>query len=87
MKGDPEMKRFVRCLFAVLMVLLLFVGCSEPQEENEEPSAPNRNAVLKAVLKGEPKKPAGKTVSAQKYDQREYDEEQEAAFRRMVGAI
>ena len=53
MKGDPDMKRFVRSLFAVLMVLLLFVGCSEPQEENEEPSAPNRNAVLKAVLKGE----------------------------------
>ena len=48
--------------------------------------APNL-AYLKAVLKGEPKKPAGKTVSAQKYDQREYDEEQEAAFRRMVGAI
>ena len=48
--------------------------------------APNL-AYLKAVLKGEPKKPAGKTVSAQKYDQRGYDDEQEAAFRRMVGAM
>lgn len=47
------MKRFVRCLFAVLMLLLLLVGCTGPQEENGEPSAPDRNAVLKAVLKGE----------------------------------
>lgn len=47
------MKRFVRCLFAVLMVLLLLVGCTDPQKKNEEPSAPNENAALKAVLKGE----------------------------------
>ena len=47
------MKRFVRFLFAVLMLLLLLVGCTGTQEENGEPSAPDRNAVLKAVLKGE----------------------------------
>ena len=48
--------------------------------------APNL-AYLKAVLKGEPKKPAAKTVAAQKFEQRDYDDEQEAAFRRMLGAI
>ena len=48
--------------------------------------APNL-AYLKAVLKGEQKKPAGKTVAAQKFEQRDYDDEQEAAFRRMLGAI
>ena len=42
-------------------------------------------AYLTAVLKGEPKKKPGKTVTAQKYEQRDYDEEQEAAFRRMLG--
>lgn len=42
-------------------------------------------AYLTAVLKGEPKKKPGKTVVAQKYEQRDYDEEQEAAFRRMLG--
>ena len=41
-------------------------------------------AYLTAVLKGEPKKPK-KTVTAQKYEQRDYDDEQEAAFRRMLG--
>ena len=44
-------------------------------------------AYLKAVLKGEPKKPAGKTVTAQQFSQRGYDDEQEAAFKRMLGAI
>ena len=48
--------------------------------------APNL-AYLKAVLKGEQKKPAAKTVAAQKFEQRDYDDEQEAAFRRMLGAI
>ncbi len=48
--------------------------------------APNL-AYLKAVLKGEQKKPAGKTVAAQQFTQRDYDDEQEAAFRRMLGAI
>jgi hypothetical protein len=42
-------------------------------------------AYLTAVLKGEPKKKPGKTVTAQRYEQRDYDDEQEAAFRRMLG--
>ena len=42
-------------------------------------------AYLTAVLKGEPKKKPGKTVTAQKYEQRDYNDEQEAAFRRMLG--
>ena len=42
-------------------------------------------AYLSAVLKGEPKKqPDGKKVNAQKYEQRDYDEEQEAALNRML---
>ena len=45
--------------------------------------APNL-AYLKAVLKGEPKKPKA-SVSAQAYGQRSYDGEQEAAMRRMIG--
>lgn len=40
-------------------------------------------AYLTAVLKGEPKKPK-KTVTAQNYEQRDYCDEQEAAFRRML---
>lgn len=42
-------------------------------------------AYLTAVLRGEPKKKPGKTVAAQKYEQRDYNDEQEAAFRRMLG--
>ena len=47
--------------------------------------APNL-AYLEAVLKGEPRKekPAAKTVTAQKYTQRDYDGEQEAAMKRML---
>ena len=45
-------------------------------------------AYLTAVLKGEPKKKAdGKTISAQKYEQRDYDEEQEAALKRMLKGV
>ena len=47
-------------------------------------AAPNL-AYLKAVLKGEAKKPAaGKTVPAQQYTQRSYDDEQAVALRRMI---
>ena len=47
--------------------------------------APNL-AYLKAVLKGEPRKekPSGKIVNAQKYEQRDYSDEQEDAMRRML---
>ena len=48
--------------------------------------APNL-AYLKAVLKGEPRKASGKTVSAQQYSQRDYADEQEAAFNRMIREI
>lgn len=49
--------------------------------------APNL-AYLKAVLKGEPKKTQGiKTVSAQRYSQRDYTGEQEEAFNRMIREI
>ena len=50
-----------------------------------EHGAPNL-AYLKAVLRGEPRKekPSGKTVPAQQYTQRSYDDEQEAAMRRML---
>ena len=50
--------------------------------------APNL-AYLKAVLKGEPKKPAPVkgTVPAQNYSQRDYDGEQEEALRRMIGGM
>ena len=48
--------------------------------------APNL-AYLKAVLKGEPRKASGKTVSAQQYSQRDYADEQEAAFNRMIRDI
>jgi hypothetical protein len=42
-------------------------------------------AYLKGVLKGEPKKArAGKTVSAQQYSQRDYSNEDDDAFRRMM---
>ena len=45
-------------------------------------------AYLRGVLKGEPRKEKQtKTVAAQQFTQREYDDEQEAAFRRMVGAM
>ena len=49
-------------------------------------AAPNL-AYLKAVLKGEPRKPVPVkgTVPAQAYTQRSYDGEQEAAMRRMIG--
>ena len=51
-------------------------------------SAPNL-AYLKAVLKGEPKKnppgnPAGKVIPAQQYTQRNYDDEDREAMRRML---
>lgn len=46
--------------------------------------APNL-AYLKAVLKGEPRKQnAGRTVSAQKYEQRDYSDEQGEAMNRML---
>ena len=47
--------------------------------------APNL-AYLKAVLKGEPRKEkmSGKIVNAQKYEQRDYSDEQEDAMRRML---
>ena len=45
--------------------------------------APNL-AYLKAVLKGESKK---KIVNAQKYDQRDYDEVENEAFKRMIRGI
>lgn len=50
-----------------------------------EHGAPNL-AYLKAVLKGEPRKekPSGKIVNAQKYEQRDYSDEQEDAMRRML---
>ena len=42
-------------------------------------------AYLTAVLKGEPKKAkTGKTVSAQQYSQRDYSDEDQEAFRRMM---
>lgn len=42
-------------------------------------------AYLRGCLKGEPKKPAvAKTVPAQQYTQRSYDDEQAAALRRMI---
>ena len=45
-------------------------------------------AYLSAVLKGEPKKqPDGKKINAQKYEQRDYDEEQEAALKRMLKGV
>ena len=44
-------------------------------------------AYLKAVLKGEPKKPVPMkgAVPAQQYTQRDYSGEQEAALKRMIG--
>ena len=45
-------------------------------------------AYLTAVLKGEPKKqPDGKKINAQKYEQRDYDAEQEAALKRMLKGV
>ena len=45
-------------------------------------------AYLSAVLKGEPKKqPEGKKINAQQYSQRDYDEEQEAALKRMLKGV
>lgn len=41
-------------------------------------------AYLKAVLKGEPKSPPGKVVSAQQFTQRDYQDEQDNAMRRML---
>ena len=53
-----------------------------------EHAAPNL-AYLKAVLKGEPRKPVPVkgTVPAQAYTQRSYDGEQEAAMRRMLRVV
>lgn len=45
--------------------------------------APNL-AYLEAVLKGEPRKPAGKTVTAQQFTQRDYSHEDQEALRRML---
>lgn len=44
-------------------------------------------AYLTAVLKGEPKQQAGKKINAQKYEQRDYDEEQEDALKRMLKGV
>ena len=44
-------------------------------------------AYLKACLTGEPKKQKGKTVAAQQYSQRDYDEDQAEAMRRMIRAV
>ena len=45
-------------------------------------------AYLTAVLKGEPKKqPDGKNINAQKYEQRDYDAEQESALKRMLKGV
>ena len=41
-------------------------------------------AYLRAVLKGEPKKPPGKEIPAQKYSQRDFSEEDADAFMHMV---
>ena len=44
-------------------------------------------AYLKACLTGKPKKANGKTVNAQQYSQREYEDEQAEAMRRMIKAV
>jgi len=44
-------------------------------------------AYLKAVLRGEPRKPPGKTVPAQQYGQRDYSSEQDEAMARMLSMM
>ena len=51
-----------------------------------EHGAPNL-AYLKAVLRGEPRKPPGKTVPAQQYGQRDYSSEQDEAMARMLSMM
>ncbi len=51
-----------------------------------EHGAPNL-AYLKAVLRGESRKPSGKTVPAQQYGQRDYSSEQDEAMARMLSMM